>query len=88
VYAKLGEVCELDPGHDTNPIGRQQKITMKTLSAKLRIIYLRNFAVFRETNFNFVFREIKKIDFRIHPMESPFRRWRKARAKYNEKVKN
>jgi hypothetical protein len=55
----FGQLCKLDPDNVSNQIGQQQKITMKTLSAK-----------FRETNFNFVFREIKKIDFRIHPSAS------------------
>jgi hypothetical protein len=62
VLAKLGEVCELDPGHVSNKIGQK-----KTMSAKLHKIF---WAKFREINFNFViisyFVKIK-IDFRIHP---------------------
>jgi hypothetical protein len=58
-----------------------QKINIQTLSAKFCNIYLQNLAEFREIiatkfreilqkiNFciNFVFREIQKINFRIHP---------------------
>jgi hypothetical protein len=54
MHAKFGQVCELDPGHVSNQIGQQQKNAMK-----IRNVYLRNFAE--------LFREIKKIDFRIHP---------------------
>jgi hypothetical protein len=55
VHTKLGQLCELDPGHVSNQIGQQQKMTMKTLSAKFCYIYLQNFAKFRKINFNFVF---------------------------------
>jgi hypothetical protein len=35
VYGILGDVCELDPGHDPNQIGQQQKITMKTFICEI-----------------------------------------------------
>jgi hypothetical protein len=61
VYSKLIEVSEQDPGNASSQIG-QQKITIQTLYAKFRNIYLRNLAEirliigtkFREINFNFV----------------------------------
>jgi hypothetical protein len=36
VHGILGQVYELDPGHASNQIGQQQKITMKMLIAKFR----------------------------------------------------
>jgi hypothetical protein len=66
VYAKLGEVCELDLGHASNQIGQQ--ISRKSVWEILRNLFRKMIRTkFREINFNCVFREIKKIAFRIHP---------------------
>jgi hypothetical protein len=70
---KIGQLCELDLGHVSNQIG-QQKMSNRTLSAKFRNLYLRNFAEFREININFIlisyFTKLKKIEFRIHPSQT------------------
>jgi hypothetical protein len=47
VTAKIGQLCELDPGHILNRTTKT-KMSNKTLPAKFRNLYLRNFAEFRE----------------------------------------
>jgi hypothetical protein len=52
VHGKLGQVCEPVPGHASNQIEQQQKITMHTQSAKFHNIFLLNFAEFLQNKKN------------------------------------
>jgi hypothetical protein len=77
VYAKIGQLCELDPGHVSNQIKSdnhknvQQNSVSVNSQPEFREIIVTKFREMWGNKFefriNFVFFEIKKIDFHIHP---------------------